>query len=203
MGYAITCEIEPGVELDGRTRLHRFRYHLARGFVDPLDRVLDLGCGTGYGTDMLSEITLDVTGYDMEQSNIDYAKKIHSDGPPWFNPINFKVTNIETMDIPKAEVAVSFEVIEHLYKPKEFVARLKEKISKYIVVSVPLGQKLVWVEDKQEWQEEGDSTHHSAFATPDEFMSMFLDDNWKQFYSFRDGVTFIAVFYNIHGLSKH
>lgn len=189
MGYAITAEFSK--DMDGRTRFHRFRYHLARGFIEPLDKVLDLGCGTGYGSDMMSEVTLDVFGYDMEQGNINYAEDKHKG---WC--VNYKCADLENMNIPEADVAVSFEVIEHLYKPKEFVDKLKQKIRKFIVVSVPLGQELVWIEEKKEYQEKGDSTHHSAFATPDEFKNMFLDDKWKEFYSFRDGVTFIAVFYN-------
>lgn len=192
MGYAITAPLTP--DMDGMTRFHRFRYHLAKGFVDPLDTVLDLGCGTGYGSEILGEVTLDVRSYDMEPSNIDHAITYHQQHDIWINPIQFKVSNLENMKIPNADVAVSFEVIEHLYKPKEFVDRLKKKIRKYIIVSVPLGQKIIMVDGDP--QEEGDSTHHSAFATPDEFKAMFLDDIWKEFYSFKDGVTFIAIFYN-------
>jgi 2-polyprenyl-3-methyl-5-hydroxy-6-metoxy-1,4-benzoquinol methylase len=195
MGYAITAELER--DMDGRTRFHRLRYHIARGFIDPMDKVLDLGCGTGYGSDMMSEVTLDVMSYDMEQSNIDYAEKNHN-----FWPIVYQVADLENIKIPDADVAVSFEVIEHLHKPKEFVDKLKKRIRKYIIVSVPLDQKLIWIEDKKEWQEVGDSTHHSAF-TQDEFKNMFLDDKWKEFYSFRDGVTLICIFYNNDGLTKN
>lgn len=193
MGNAITCE--PMDLEDGRVRFHRFRYHLAKGFVDPLDRVLDLGCGTGYGSDILSEVTLDVTGFDKEQDNIEYARRHHEGACVIYN-----VVDLETFEIPEAEVAVSFEVIEHLYKPKEFVDRLKPKISKYIIVSVPLGQELVWMPEANEYQERGDSTHKSVFATPDVFKDMFLDDIWKEYYSYRDGVTYIAIFYNKKGV---
>lgn len=195
MGYALVCE--PNDLEDGRTRFHRFRYHLAKGFVDPLDRVLDLGCGTGYGSDILSEVTLDVTGFDKEESNIEYARRHHEGACVMYN-----VADIENMLIPEAEVAVSFEVIEHLYKPKEFVDKLKKQIKRFIIVSVPLGQELVWVPELNEYQEKGDSTHHSVFASPDEFKAMFLDDDWKEYYSFRDGVTYIAIFYR-HDITEN
>ena len=196
MGNALICE--PDDLEDGRVRFHRFRYHLARGFIDPLDRVLDLGCGTGYGSDMLSEVTLDVTGFDKEQSNIDYARKKHKG----FCVI-YRVEDIEGMEIPEAEVAVSFEVIEHLYKPIEFINKLKEKIKKFIIVSVPIGETLIYNEETKEYQAMGDSTHHSVFVSVDEFKKLFLDDNWKEFYSLKDGVTFMAVFYNKNGLQNY
>ena len=62
-------------------------------------------------------------------------------------------------------------------------------------MSVPLGQEILMVDGDP--QEVGDKTHHSAFATPEEFKSLFIDDKWKEFWSFRDGVTFIGVFYKI------
>jgi SAM-dependent methyltransferase len=196
MGNATLCE--PYDLEDGRVRFHRFRYHLARGFIDPFDRVLDLGCGTGYGSDMLSEITLDVEGYDMEQGNIDYSHKNHKGCG-----IVYHCTDLEKMEIPEADVAVSFEVIEHLYKPAEFINKLKEKIKRLIIVSVPVGQELVWMEEAKEFQEKGDSTHKSVFPTPDYFKSLFIDDNWKEFYSWRDGVTFIAIFYNKNEIPRN
>lgn len=191
MGDALPNELTPGEELDGRTRFHRFRYHIARGFIDPLDKVLDLGCGLGYGSDMMSEITLDVYGYDMDKDNISYAVGKHKG---W--GAQYKVANLEEMEIPKAEVAVSFEVIEHLYAPKEFVTKLKQSISKYIIVSVPIGQKLAWDEELQEYHEENDVTHKSVFDNTDDFKNMFLDENWKEFASFYDRPTLICIFYN-------
>lgn len=174
------------------------RYHFARGFLDPLDKVLDLGCGTGYGSDMLSEVTLDVFGFDMEKDNIEYARKHHPGCC-----VTYAVANLEQMEIPKADVAVSFEVIEHLYKPQDFINKLKENIKRFIIVSVPTGQELVWMKDAHEFQEKGDSTHKSVFVSGQEFKNLFLDDNWKEFYSWQDGVTFIAVFYNKNGLSDY
>jgi len=187
MGYAITAEYDK--EMDGRTRFHRFRYHLARGFLDPKDLVLDLGCGTGYGTKILSGAAKKVIGVDFEQSNINYCIEKHQS-----DNIEFVLADLEKWSIPKCDVAVQFENLEHLYKPKEFVAKLKKKVAKFIIASVPLGQKIIMVDGDP--QEEGDKTHHSAFQTPEEFSSLFIDNKWKEFWSFRDGVTFIAVYYN-------
>lgn len=188
MGYAVTAELEK--DMDGRTRFHRFRYHLARGFISSSDIVLDLGCGTGYGTDILSGAANKVTGVDFEQSNINCCIEKHQN-----DNVEFVLANLEKWTIPKCDVAVSFENLEHLYNPKEFAVRLKKKVRKFIIVSVPLGQKIVMVDGDP--QEVGDKTHHSAFATPEKLKELFLDDRWKEYWSFRDGVTFIAVFYKI------
>ena len=107
--------------------------------------------------------------------------------------IKFVLANLEKWRIPKCDVAIQIENLEHLYNPKVFIDRLKKKVKKFIVVSIPLGQEIIMVDgDPQEIE---DATHHSAFATSEEFKSLFVDDNWKEFYSFRDGVTFICVFY--------
>lgn len=190
MGNAIPAELSK--EMDGNTLFHRFRYHLGSGFCAHQDTVLDLGSGMGAGTEILAAKARKVIAYDKEESNIRYAIKNHYH----FNS-NFKFVDIETIDLPKCDVACGFEVLEHLYKPKEFVEKLKKVVKKYIIVSVPLNQKLIMVNGDP--QEEGDSTHHSVF-TQQEFKDMFVDDTWKEFYTLTQGVTFIGVFYNKEGI---
>lgn len=190
MGYAIMAEQER--EMDGRVRFHRFRYHLAAGFVAYPDIVLDLGCGSAYGTEILSKRAFEVHAYDKEQSNIDYAQTNHRG-----DSIFYTCADLEEVTLEKGTVGVAFEVLEHLYNPKAFVDKLKQAVSKYIIVSVPLNQPLTLVDG--DIQEVGDATHHSSF-TKQTLMDMFIDDNWREFWSFQDGVTLIAVFYNLHGI---
>lgn len=189
MGYAIVSEFAKN--MDANTRFHRFRYHLAKGFVDVGDVVIDYGCGTAYGTDILSETALRVIGIDSSQANIDYARLTH----PKDN-IDYVCANIETLDIPECDVAVQFENLEHLYDPKSFVDKLKKSVGKYIIMSVPFGcEKLIKVGD--DIQADLDSEHHSVFNTPDDVKRLFVDENWKEFWSMTSGVTFIGIFYKI------
>ena len=184
MGNAIVAEFEP--EMDGRTRFHRFRYHLARGYVVPTDHVLDLGCGTGYGSNILSQVAETVIGYDMEQSNIDACSQKYSS----INTV-FKCENLEQLELPPCDVAVMFEVLEHLYKPAEFVKKLEQSVSKYIIMSIPVGcEKLIEVDG--DIQADLDSTHHSVFASGAELVSLF-SDQWGVFFELQLGVTFIVV----------
>lgn len=185
MGNCIKAELAK--EMDGSVRQHRFRYHLAKGFITPTDRVLDIGSGSGYGADMYSDVSMDVTGIELEEDEV----KAASERYPF---IRFICGNLEEMELPKCDVASAFEILEHLYKPNEFIQKLKKATSKYIIFSVPTGQKLIVVNGDP--QEETDSTHHSVFKDGDEIMEMFVDDDWKEFFRIQLGVTFLAVVYN-------
>lgn len=185
MGYAINASWAES--MDANTRFHRFRYHLARGYIKLGDVVLDLGCGTGYGTNIIADLASSVTAIDMEKSNIDACKEKYSG-----ENIEFKTGNLEEIELPKCNVAVMFEVLEHLYKPQEFVNKLMESVSDYIIMSVPLGQELVWVSEANEYQERGDSTHKSVFSNEQSLIGLFKDP-WQFMWGFRDGVTYIVV----------
>jgi SAM-dependent methyltransferase len=174
--------------MDGATRLHRFRYHLGSGFVTREDTVLDAGCGKGYGSDIISQKAKNVIGIDMDGSQIPFNEKAYPH-------IEFREDNLETCELPDVDVAVSFEVIEHTYKPAEFIKKLKSHVKKYIVVSVPCGvEELIEVDG--DVQVKGDSTHHSVFDTQEDLDNMFLDDSWAKLYSFQSGVTYISIYYN-------
>jgi SAM-dependent methyltransferase len=187
MGNAIPADASK--IMDGRTLLHRFRYHLGRGYVTPEDEVIECGCGTGYGTEILSEVAKYVTGYDMENSNIYVCNLKHKR-----DNNEFIEANLEEHELKPADIATSFEVIEHLYEPAKFVTKLKKLIRKFIIVSVPIGETLIEVDGKPEVR--GDSTHHNVYPTPEHLDALFLDEDWGRFYGFRSGVTYMAVYYN-------
>lgn len=71
--------------------------------------VLDVSCGTGYGTDILG-----ASGADIDEESIKYAKK-HFKCP-------FQLCDLEK-DFPKGswDTVVSFETIEHLENPHNFL----------------------------------------------------------------------------------
>lgn len=171
--------------MDGIIRLHRFRYHLCRGFIETGDVVVDAGCGKGNGSEILSVIAKKVIGIDIEEYQINWNKKHYRK----VKNVEFRVGNLEEIEIPECDVLCSFEVIEHFYEPHKVVEKMKNKTKKWIVVSVPIGEILVDSEAK------GDPTHHSAFPFPENLDEMFVDDNWDKFYGFRLGVTYVAVYY--------
>ena len=97
----------PGMPRPDTLSEHCSRYAFAVGLVGAAD-ALDLGCGTGYGSEMLSWSAKTVRGYDIwepgEQSR-----------PHWPGVAELNYGHDLCVDtLPAADVAVMFEVIEHL-----------------------------------------------------------------------------------------
>jgi 2-polyprenyl-3-methyl-5-hydroxy-6-metoxy-1,4-benzoquinol methylase len=89
---------------------HFCAYKLARSFVKG-KRVLDIGCGEGYGADFLAESAQDVLGIDYDKDVIDYAReKYHRQ--------NLRFSVLDIKDLPglagKFDIICSFQNIEHI-----------------------------------------------------------------------------------------
>jgi 2-polyprenyl-3-methyl-5-hydroxy-6-metoxy-1,4-benzoquinol methylase len=89
---------------------HRVRYwwvgHLVKG-----RRVLDAGCGTGYGSTILAESGADeVVGIDVAENVLEAARARAPVG------VHFEVGDVRTLPFEDAsfDAVVSFEVIEHV-----------------------------------------------------------------------------------------
>ena len=131
----------------------------------------------------MADTALKVTAIDLEPGEIE------------LDNVDVIQGNLEEIEIPEADVACSFETIEHLFKPTEFIKKLKDKISKFIVISVPFGcEKLIEVDGIV--QSDLDNTHHAVFDTTDDVDEMFLDDKWGRFFGWQIGITYLAIYYN-------
>lgn len=95
-------------------------------------RVLDYGCGTGYGSLMLSETAKHVTAVDLSKDAVDFAKQHYT-----ANNLNFKT--IPELTTEKFDVITSFQVIEHVPSDKEFIEKLKGLLNPngYLLLSTP------------------------------------------------------------------
>ena len=114
---------------------HMARYHfaarLARG-----KRVLDAGCGAGYGSAALAEIAERVTGIDVAQEAVDHARAHYAHA-------NLAFEQASCTKLPYADGAfdlvVAFEVIEHLEEWREFLQEARRVLapSGQFIVSTP------------------------------------------------------------------
>ncbi len=102
---------------------HMIRYAYVAPFVVG-KRVLDISCGTGYGTQFIAQQgALEVVGVDVDQSAVNFASKFHAHPNATF--IQSDAHYVRQLEDASFDVIVSFETIEHLPNPRKFVVELK------------------------------------------------------------------------------
>ena len=101
--------------------------------------VLDMACGCGYGTGIISEKADYVAGVDISQLSISYAKR-------HFNDENTDFVCESIYDIAfdkKFDVITSFETIEHIDDEEKYFATIKRYIKDngVALISTPYAEK--------------------------------------------------------------
>lgn len=129
-------------------RLHFERYAFAAGFARDR-RVLDIACGTGYGSDVLAAAPASqVVGIDVDPEAIDEAARLYSRDHVAFFQSDYRALASEA-EMPPAlrsvlatpfDLIVSLETIEHLEDPDDFLRTLSRFLRPggTIVASVPI-----------------------------------------------------------------
>ena len=99
---------------------HLARYELVKGDKDSI--VLDIGCGAGHGSFNLADRFKQIYGVDISGEAINYAKKNWS-----ANNITFLIGSATKLPFADNyfDLAVAFEVFEHIADWKKFLTELK------------------------------------------------------------------------------
>jgi ubiquinone biosynthesis O-methyltransferase len=111
---------------------HMARYHfavrLARG-----KRVLDAGCGAGYGSAELADVAERVTGIDIASEAVEYARAHYA-----LHNVAFEQASCTQLPYADGafDLVVAFEVIEHLENWRDFLQEVRR-------VLAPAGQLIV------------------------------------------------------------
>jgi len=161
---------------------YTFAARLARG-----KRVLDAGCGAGYGAAELAHTAASVTGMDVAQEAVEFARANYR-----LPNLGFERGSCTALPHPDAsfDLVVAFEVIEHLEQWKEFLLEVRRVMAPgaQFIVSTP--NKSYYTESRGE---EGANPFHVHEFEFEEFrrelksifphVSMFLENHVE-------GVTF-------------
>ena len=124
---------------DGRYmfRRHLQAYQFSMNFCQ--DKViLDAGCGEGYGSHLLSEIGSKVIGIDISEEAVRHAKRKYIRENLEYQVMD--ATNLDFAD-DTFDVAVSFQVIEHLDNISKFLNEIKRVLKQNGCVIISTGNK--------------------------------------------------------------
>lgn len=114
---------------------HLHRYAIAQEYIK--DKVvLDIACGEGYGTNLLSSYAKDIIGVDISSETVEAAKEKYKK-----NNLNFKVGSATQIPLEdkKVDVVVSFETIEHLRDHETMLQEFKRVLKEdgILIISSP------------------------------------------------------------------
>ncbi len=120
----------------GRIRLeHYHRYAVVLDLVKN-KLVLDVACGEGYGSSLMSTFAMSVTGVDISDEAVRYAAAKYKN-----KNLKFQQGSAIALDFSDAsfDIVISFETIEHLAEQEQMIAELRRvlKPDGILVISSP------------------------------------------------------------------
>jgi ubiquinone/menaquinone biosynthesis C-methylase UbiE len=116
---------------------HHHRYKLLKDHIDPADKVLDIACGTGYGTHRIASYTNgEVVGGDIAADAVADCNKMWQKGN-----LKYRVLDGTKLDFPNEyfDKVVSFETIEHTTAYMKMLDEFSRVVKKdgTVIISTP------------------------------------------------------------------
>lgn len=192
----------PGAVNDDLWAEHVARYAFAESFAEGR-RVLDAGCGTGYGAAHLAIVASSVVGIDIAPEAIEYA---HANFP---GPgLRFLISDCGALPFPNTafDVVVAFELIEHLQDYRALLVECARVVTPEGLVIVSSPNRLYYADSRAG---AGPNPYHIHEFDPPEFeaelrrvfpnVRMFLQDRVEAF-AFHAAASFWPVEAHIAGL---
>ncbi|HYL78685.1 MAG TPA: methyltransferase domain-containing protein [Bryobacteraceae bacterium] len=154
----------PGQVNDDLWSEHVARYAFARRYADGL-RVLDAGCGTGYGAAELAQSAAEVVGVDVAPEAIEYAQASYP-----LPTVRFVMSSCTSVPFPQNsfELVVAFEVIEHLPDFRAFLNECGRVITPQGLFIVSSPNKRYYADSRAK---EGPNPYHQHEFEPSEFVA--------------------------------
>lgn len=114
---------------------HLHRYAITTPYVVNKD-VLDIACGEGYGSNLISKYANQVYGVDIDSTTIDLAEKKYKK-----DNLLFKTGSTDAIPLKEnsIDVVISFETIEHHDKHEKMFDEIKRVLKKdgILIISTP------------------------------------------------------------------
>jgi SAM-dependent methyltransferase len=136
--------VVPGEVNDDLWAEHIARYAFAARLADGA-RVLDIGCGTGYGTAELAQHAKSAVGIDVSDDAIAYARAHY----PLAN-LTFQTASATNLPFPPAsfDLITAFEVIEHLENWHDLLIEARRLLHPSGIFLVSTPNKLYYAESR-------------------------------------------------------
>ena len=118
---------------------HLFAYEFASYQLLEDFHVLEIGCGDGYGTRLLSQNVMKVIGLDIDQDIIDHALKKNGSKKCLFEAYDGEKI---PYDDNTFDAVITFQVIEHVFGDIHFVSEIHRVLKKgsKLILSTPNGE---------------------------------------------------------------
>jgi SAM-dependent methyltransferase len=146
---------------------HVKRYQFATKYVFDEESVLDAACGTGYGSWILAQQSKNVTGMDISEHALDWARKYWS-GPEYI------LGDVQREKLGYHDAIVSFETLEHLAHPEWALHSFREA-APLLIASVPNQERYPF--DPEKFKD--DPYPHLKHYTPEEFEELLDKANFS------------------------
>lgn len=105
-------------------------------YLQPDDKVLDVGFGLGYGLKMMSDKAVELSGIDIDQAAVKMAKQLLKGGSKIREVIHYDGMHIPYED-KSFDVVTCIDVIEHVPVYQDFLNELIRVTKRVLVISTP------------------------------------------------------------------
>jgi len=175
----------------GTNSSHIARYFICRGWIMPGETVLDAGCGTGYGTKMISQVAKKAIGVDVDKGCVAEARLYKKKYPKIWGDCTFRTLDLGKDELPDVDVVISIEATEHVRGLEHFVEQLHKHTKRMFIICVPFGGTSHAYKDEPA----SPATEKNDFVTDGDFINTFVNDEWKLFTHWMFGYSIIGVFF--------
>ena len=116
---------------------HKNRYFFAAEIIKGAQYVFDGACGTGYGSEILSEHVTSITAVDLDKTALAYAERHHAR-----SNIRYQQGDLTNLNFGNNlfDAIISLETLEHLNDPRQYLNSLVSLLAETgcFIVSTPI-----------------------------------------------------------------